>query len=318
MDLKNILPPKIYEVIDRAGISSQKQLITLSVWDIKKLTNLRTDDIFLLKKLVAEHTSPQITTCDKLLKHLPKKIPSGCEGVDKVLRGGLRPGTVTEIYGESGSGKTQISLQAAAHNWSSGAVIICTEDLFPIKRFEQIKQGLPNYNPVNDYGKNIFVEHITEANDLLSCLRVRLPKLLEKSDPSLIIIDSITAPFRCEYTNYVQRAEELREVAVILLSLAQKHNLAVLCINQVTASFDGTDNVLPSLGLAWSNMISTRLWLKKTNSTHNLRIVPSRSSTKVPCEALKVFIRELCVIFAPDLPNATSKIIITPTGIQTV
>lgn len=310
-DLKNILPPKLFEIVDRAGLSTYKQVLILSVWDIKKLTNLRTEDILLLKNIVADHVTPQSVPCEKLAiqKNLQEMVTTGCSQIDKMLNGGLRKGTITEIYGESGSGKTQISIQAAAHSWPHGSVFICTEDLFPVKRFEQIKQSLPNYNPDNDYGKNVFVEHVTEAQDLMSCVRVRLPKLLEKNSFSLIVIDSVAAPFRSEYTNYVQRAEELRELAISLMSVAQKHNLAVLCINQVTASFNDTDSVLPSLGLAWSNMVTSRLWLKKTKET---------ISHNVPMLEQNVHIRELIVIFAPYLPNSVTKFIITPSGIHCI
>ncbi|XP_049877806.1 DNA repair protein XRCC3 [Pectinophora gossypiella] len=316
MDLKKILPSKIFEVIDKAGLSTAKQIMILSVWDIKKLTNLRTDDILLLKNQVANHVSPESITSDELLTRQEKAITTGCVEIDKQLQNGFRVGTITEIYGESGSGKTQIALQAAAHNWSTGTVFICTEDTFPVKRFEQIKQSIKDYNREEDYGKNIFVEHITEACDLLSCIRVRLPKLLEKHKLSLVIIDSIAAPFRSEYTNYIQRAEELRELALSLIKIAQEHNLAVLCINQVTASFDGPE-VLPSLGLAWSNMISTRLWLRKTNRIISFNKMPTTTMKTASIEE-NIFVRELSVIFAPNLPNSVIKLIITPTGIQSM
>lgn len=308
LDLKKILPPKIYNVLDRAGLCTTKQILILSEWDIKKLTNLCTADITLLKNIVSDHTKPQSATCDKLLLQDNQKVSTGCPAIDQLLRGGFRRGTLTEIYGESGSGKTQIAIQAAAHSRYNGTVYVCTEDLFPVKRFEQIKQSIPNYNPKNDSGKNVFVEHITEANDLLSCVRVRLPKLLEQHNTSLIILDSVAAPFRSEYTNYILRAEELRELAVNLMSLAQHHNLAVLCINQVTASFNGTD-VIPSLGLAWSNMVVNRLWLRKTLNNKDVNIP---NSNKI--ESFNV--RQLSVVFSPELPNTETDLIITSHGIQ--
>lgn len=309
-DLKRIIPQKIYEVLDRAGICTTKQIIILSLWDIRKLTNMRIEDITLLKNVVSDHTKPRSVTCDKLLLQDYKKVSTGCPAVDELLNGGLRRGTLTEIYGESGSGKTQVAIQAAAHSWYNGTVYICTEDLFPVKRFEQIKQSVPNYDPANDYGKNVFVEHITEANDLLSCVRVRLPKLLLQHKISLIVIDSVAAPFRSEYTNYIQRAEDLRELAISLISLAQTHNLAVFCINQVTASFTGTD-VLPSLGLAWSNMVVTRLWLKKTLNNIDVNVRDS-------CKTESVNVRQLSIVFSPELPNSVADLIITSNGIQGV
>lgn len=41
-------------------------------------------------------------------------LPTGCESLDKLLEGGLREGTVTELVGGSSSGKTQVCMQVAA------------------------------------------------------------------------------------------------------------------------------------------------------------------------------------------------------------
>ncbi|XP_052756454.1 DNA repair protein XRCC3 [Galleria mellonella] len=311
--LKGLLPSRIFEVLEKTGISSHKQIIILSMWDLQKLTNLCKDDILLLKNVISNHVCPKSYTCDTLLtkNNYLTKVSTGCSTIDTFLYGGFRKGTITELYGESGSGKTQFAMQSAIHAWKDGCVFICTEDVFPIKRFEQIKISLPQFKSNVDYGKNIFVEQITESQDLLSCIRVRLPKLLNKNKLSLIIIDSVAGPFRSENTNYIQRAEELRELAALLIMLAQEYQLAVLCINQVTASFNESIEVLPTLGLAWSNMISTRLWLKKTTEVINLtNTMLFSNDTKYD-----VYVRELSTVFAPDLPNSVVKFIITEKGI---
>ncbi|KAJ0173581.1 hypothetical protein K1T71_010730 [Dendrolimus kikuchii] len=304
-DLKKLLPTKIFDVIERAGLATHKQILTLSVWDVKKLTNLHIEDIHLLKNIVSEFISPKSFNCKELLQtENCVKVTTGFREINEILRGGFSRGTLTEIFGESGSGKTQLAIQACLHNNPDCSVYICTEDVFPIKRFEEMKQGMQNFNTNVDYGKNLFVEHITEAKDLLCCVRVRLPKLLTQRKCSLIVLDSIAAPFRVESTNYVQRAEELRELAMCLINIAQQFNLAVVCINQVTASFDGIVNVLPCLGLAWSNMISTRLWMKKLcfyDGTYN-----------------NAQVRNLSVVFATDLPNHSVNFIITTYGLKAV
>lgn len=319
LTLKQLLPPNIYEVIDRAGICTVKQIIILSIWDIKKNTNLCIDDILLLKNIVSDYISPISTTANVLKKTNINElqVSTGCIDIDNLLNGGLQKGTITEIFGESASGKTQLALQLSLQNWDHGCVYICTEDIFPTKRFEEMKRNLPQFNSKIDYGKNIYVEHITEAKDLLSCISVRLPKLLQQCDLSLIVIDSIAAPFRCESTNYVKRAEDLREIAIELTTLAQEFNLAILCINQATASFEDSSNVLPSLGLAWSNMVTTRLMLKKTSKLYDAKQVLKPTNQLVSCKH-EIYIRELLVVFAPHLPHSKVEFVITTSGIQSV
>lgn len=319
MSLKQLLPPNIHEVLDRAGICTVKQIVILSNWDIKKATNLSVDDILLLKNIVTDSICPISTPGNDLKRVNQKKlaIPTGCIGIDNQLNGGLQRGTITEVFGESASGKTQLALQITLTNWAHGCVYICTEDIFPIKRFEEMKMNLPQFNPKIDYGKNVFVEHIIEAKDLLSCASIRLPKLLVQNALSLIVIDSIAAPFRCESTNYVKRAEDLREIATVLTILAQEFNLAILCINQVRASFEDSSTVLPCLGLAWSNMVTTRLMLKKTLKTFDAKQLLNTKNKLVTCTHV-TFIRELFAVFAPHIPNTMSQFVITSSGIQSI
>ncbi|CAH4036863.1 unnamed protein product [Pieris brassicae] len=209
-NLKNIMPPNMYDVIEGAGICTVKEIINLSTWDIQKLTNMKEEDINFLKNLVARYYCPKIITAEKLEKY--SHIKTGCSGFDDILNGGFRVGTLSEIYGESGAGKTQLALQIAAQCGKDGSIYICTEDAFPVKRFNQLLEYHSHQASCSEYREKIFIEHITESQDLLSCVRVRLPKLLEQKKVSVIIVDSIAAPFRVDVTNYVHRAEELREL----------------------------------------------------------------------------------------------------------
>ena len=42
-----------------------------------------------------------------------KRLPLKCKPLDVLLGGGLERKTITEIYGEAGSGKTNLCLQAS-------------------------------------------------------------------------------------------------------------------------------------------------------------------------------------------------------------
>lgn len=62
-----------------------------------------------------------------------------------------------------------------------------------------------------------------------------LPKALLHRSIKLIIIDSITAVFRGEYTlsEAPRRSRDLRDVAFCLHKLSVKHGLWIICVNQV-------------------------------------------------------------------------------------
>ncbi|MCR3884292.1 MAG: DNA repair protein RadB, partial [Methanothrix sp.] len=44
---------------------------------------------------------------------MQERLSSGCDGLDRLLGGGFEPGVITQIYGEAGTGKTNIILQLA-------------------------------------------------------------------------------------------------------------------------------------------------------------------------------------------------------------
>lgn len=62
-----------------------------------------------------------------------------------------------------------------------------------------------------------------------------LPKVLLHRPIKLIIIDSITAVFRGEYTlsEVPRRSRDLRDIAVFLHKLSVEHGLWIICVNQV-------------------------------------------------------------------------------------
>lgn len=52
-----------------------------------------------------------LTTCLKLAMTGDNRLSTGCDMLTDFLRGGFLPGKLYEIYGESGSGKTQLAIQ---------------------------------------------------------------------------------------------------------------------------------------------------------------------------------------------------------------
>ncbi len=84
----------------------------------------------------------------------------------------------------------------------------------------------------------IFVLYVTSCvfqNGLKDCLIQRIPKLLNSGTVGLLIIDSIAAVFRSEYSfsDGNQRTKDLRTIGLQLHSFSRKYNLCILCVNQV-------------------------------------------------------------------------------------
>lgn len=76
----------------------------------------------LLQWIDAEVAPPMVSGLQLYytLRDTRRLLPTGCESFDALMHGGLREGQHTEVYGESGSGKTQLSLLAALNTAMRG------------------------------------------------------------------------------------------------------------------------------------------------------------------------------------------------------
>jgi DNA-repair protein XRCC3 len=244
----------------------------------------------------------------------------GCQLLDKHFKGGLLTTGITELTGGSATGKTQICLQLCLTvqlpmeygGLDGGALYISTEDLFPSERLEQLIRSLPSRypqilhsflrnHPFKDY---ILVNHARELHHLERLLENKIPKFLCASRSSrpikLLIIDSLTALFRTEfgYKECLQRSHVLHRFASALKKLSHIYHLPVVIVNQVSDWLVDVDsggycadlvgNAIPSLGLVWSNMVNTRIALKREE--------------QVGIEKKTFTVRTMSVLLSPNLP----------------
>jgi hypothetical protein len=67
--------------------------------------------------------------------------------------------------------------------------------------------------------------------------------------------------------------------------------------------------LIPSLGLTWSNHVTTRIMLARTQRT----VVIQQDSARGPLETV---VREMEIVFAPNLPSMTVPYIIDHEGMK--
>lgn len=70
---------------------------------------------------------------------------------------------------------------------------------------------------------------------LLECVSEKVPILLSRGMARLVVIDSVAAPFRCEFDGQASapRARHLQSLGATLHRLSSAFQSPVLCINQV-------------------------------------------------------------------------------------
>ncbi|WP_129113045.1 DNA repair and recombination protein RadB [Halegenticoccus tardaugens] len=168
---------------------------------------------------------------------MSESLTTGCAALDDLLAGGFERGTVTQVYGPPAAGKTNLALTAAVEVAADGgtAVYIDTEGL-SIDRFRQLVDAR-----VGDEGEFEAVAArliVSEAYDFEQQEEAVRDAAEFASRADLIVLDSATGFYRLERTAEDDDGESLRRVArqvTHLLSLARKHDLAVVVTNQVFA-----------------------------------------------------------------------------------
>ncbi len=88
--------------------------------------------------------SPAITAAQALRRaKAAEPITSGSEAVDGLLGGGYRPGQIVEYYGASGTGKSQLAMQAALCGAKEGKKVLYvdTEGAFRPERVEEVAEA---------------------------------------------------------------------------------------------------------------------------------------------------------------------------------
>jgi DNA repair protein RadA len=215
-----------------------------------------------------------------------KRITTSCDDFDEILGDGVETQAITEVYGEYGSAKTQLSHQLAVNVQMSEeegglgreAVYIDTEDTFIPDRIEQMAeaQGLD----VDETLDNI---HVARAfnSDHQMLLADEAQEICQNNDVGLIVVDSLTAQFRSDYVGrgeLAQRQQKLNKHMNTLLRLANAHNLAVLVTNQVMSNPDQMfgDPTKAIGGHIVAHNSAVRLYLRKSKKDKRIaRLVDS-------------------------------------------
>ena len=170
-------------------------------------------------------------------------ITTGSENFDKLLGGkGVETRAITEAFGAYGSGKSQLGFTLAVNaqlpkdkgGANGKSVIIDTEGTFRPKRIKQIAEEV-GADPEKVL-KNIFVARAFNSSHQM-LLVDKVKEMISNGEPiKLVVIDSLTAHFRAEYTGRGQladRQQTLNRYIHSLTKLAEQYNVAIFVTNQV-------------------------------------------------------------------------------------
>ncbi len=255
--------------LEPAGIGEKKALdVIRAARSTLSLSFIRADELLRMRQSV-------------------RRLTSGSKAIDEILGGGLETQTITEIYGEYGSGKSQICHQMCVNvqlpvergGLGGSALYIDTENTFRTERIVQMSKHL-GLNP-EDIVKNIvFAEAYTSDHQMF--LLENADKIVKENNVRLIVVDSLTAHFRSEYLGremLAERQQKLNKHMHRLIRLARAFNAVAVVTNQVMAKPDVFfgDTVHPVGGHIVAHTSHTRVFLRKSSrgATRIARLVSS-------------------------------------------
>ena len=173
-----------------------------------------------------------------------QKLTSGTSAMDELLGGGFETQSICEVFGEFGSGKTQIGHQLAVNTilpTSQGGLngevfYIDTEDTFRPERIAQMAEAV-GIDPQDALDRIHVARAYNSAHQML--LVDEIKRMAKSIDVKLVIVDSLTSHFRAEFVGrgmLASRQQKLNKHLKELKQLSDVQNALILVTNQVMSN----------------------------------------------------------------------------------
>ena len=204
------------------------------------------------------------------------QITTGSKELDKLLNGGFETGSITELFGEFRTGKSQlchtiaVTCQLPIDNGGAEGkcLYIDTEGTFRPERLLAVAErfGLQG----NDVLDNVAYARAYNSDHQLTLL-TQAAAMMSESRYAVVVVDSATALYRTDYSGRGElssRQMHLAQFLRTLLRLADEFGVAVVVTNQVVAQMDGSamfqaDPKKPIGGNIMAHASTTRISLRK-------------------------------------------------------
>ncbi len=144
-------------------------------------------------------------------------VPTGIGEFDRVLDGGVVPGSVTLVSGEPGIGKSTLLLQIVGA-WSGASLYVSAEESAQQVRLRAERLGIA--------GSNTFLVSAMSLGDIVAAI--------DKVRPSLVVVDSVQTIADESVESAPGSVTQVRECAFRLVQEAKARNVAVILVGHVT------------------------------------------------------------------------------------
>jgi DNA repair protein RadA len=293
LGLDNIeeIGPATEKRLNEAGFRSIKDLLVRGPVDVAEATGMEMDEsVYLCNKarMMLEELGiidKSFVTATSLYNKKRERISTGSKRFDDLLGGGLETRAVTEVYGEFGTGKTQlchtlcviVQQERPAGGLGGKAIYIDTENTFRPERIASIAdaRGLDSRRTLENV---IVAKAYNSAHQEL--IIEETGHVIEENKIRLVIVDSAVAHYRAEFLGRAtlsDRQQRLNKFMHILVRMAETYEVAVIVTNQVQTSPDVYfgEAIRPTGGNVVAHTSTYRIYLKRSGKNRIARMVDS-------------------------------------------
>jgi DNA repair protein RadA/Sms len=149
-----------------------------------------------------------------------QRLSSGIDEFDRVLGGGVVPGSLVLLGGEPGIGKSTLLLQVAANVARTAGPVLYSS-------------GEESEHQIKSRGERLEIGRAPLYLLAETCLE-RILEEIERLKPALVVVDSIQTVFSLRFQSAPGSIGQVREVATQLLFAAKGRNVPIVLVGHVT------------------------------------------------------------------------------------
>jgi DNA repair protein RadA/Sms len=148
------------------------------------------------------------------------RLSSGIDEFDRVLGGGVVPGSLVLLGGEPGIGKSTLLLQAAAHFAQAVGPVLYAS-------------GEESEHQIKSRGDRLGIGHAPLYLLSETCIE-RILEEIARLKPALVIVDSVQTVFSIKFQSAPGSIGQVREAATQFLFAAKGQNIPTVLVGHVT------------------------------------------------------------------------------------
>ncbi|MDP8011316.1 MAG: DNA repair and recombination protein RadB [Thermoplasmata archaeon] len=199
-----------------------------------------------------------------------ERLETGILSIDKMLKGGIEVGSITEIYGEPGTGKTNFVLYFSIYQARKGnkTVFLDTEKVSPERLYKMTNGDKELAKKIIFYNPKSFLDQEERLRNIYNLVSM-------DKEIKIIVIDSFTEYYGLEL-NKNDLIASLSKQLGLLEEMAKNNNMVVIITSRVYYSF--RDDKMKDVGGFYINpAIKTIIRLEKKDDLRTAILEKHRS-----------------------------------------